>query len=115
MNIHQWLSLSSEEGSIRLVGGNKTAGRVEIYLDGEWGTVCDDGFNIFEAKVVCRQLGFTGATAALSSAAFGAGSGPIHMDNLNCGYENQDLLSCRHSRSHNCDHNEDAGVVCFSG
>ena len=49
------------DGALRLVGlssNNATAGRLEIYLQGEWGTVCDDGFSSTEANVACRQLGF---------------------------------------------------------
>ena len=34
-------------------------GRLEIYLQGEWGTVCDNRFRIFEAGVACRELGYS--------------------------------------------------------
>ena len=45
--------------AIRLVGGqNKFEGRVEVCQDGQWKTVCNDGWGDREARVVCRQLGF---------------------------------------------------------
>ena len=53
------------EGHLRLVHdsistGLQSSGRLEIYLNGEWGTVCNDSFGATEATVACRQLGFTG-------------------------------------------------------
>ena len=39
-------------------GPSESCGRVEIYHDAEWGTVCDDGFGEEEAQVVCRALGY---------------------------------------------------------
>lgn len=78
---------STEEGSIRLAGGNETAGRVEIFLNGEWGTVCDDAWDINDANVVCNQLGFAGALDYLGSAAFGEGTGEIHLDDVGCNGE----------------------------
>lgn len=62
---------------LRLAGEKKKhyEGRVEVFYNGEWGTVCDDDFSISAAQVVCRELGFTGAESWLPSAKYGKGEG----------------------------------------
>lgn len=70
---------------IRLVGVNSSVeGRVELLHNGEWGTVCDDAFDIFDAAVICRQLKLGKAERFLPSAHFGQGTGRIWMDDLQC-------------------------------
>ncbi|XP_038046677.1 deleted in malignant brain tumors 1 protein-like [Patiria miniata] len=102
---------------VRLVNGSSSnEGQVEVFYQGEWGTVCDDGWDLNNADVVCRMLGYPSASNAWSSAHFGQGSGPIMLDNVNCqGYESS-IAECNHAGwfSHNCGHNEDAGVTCNS-
>ena len=101
--------------AVRLVGGlDNATGRVEVYSNGTWGTVCDNGWDIHDAHVVCRQLGFRYALNAYQNARFGRGTGPILLDNVNCfGFESS-LFSCGHSGvgNHNCSRSKDASVRC---
>jgi len=87
---------------------------VEVYWNGQWGTVCDDFWGIDDANVVCNQLGFLGALAAVPRAQFGAGGGPIILDDVQCIGNETSLLDCpsRAVGTHNCAHSEDAGVRC---
>ena len=102
---------------VRLVGeSGPHEGRVEVYHSGTWGTVCDDGWDLQDATVVCHQLGYGTAVGALGFAAFGRGSGPIWYANVNCGGREANLAQCAHDGLgvHNCGHSEDAGVICAS-
>ncbi|KAL9961211.1 hypothetical protein ACROYT_G030114 [Oculina patagonica] len=113
---NQDASVRCQYGSpvVRLRGGGLHYGRVEVYVRGQWGTICDDYWDIREAHVVCRQLGFTAAALALYSAPFGQGTGRIWMDNVRCRGDESSILSCSHAGLgvHDCSHWEDAGVVC---
>ena len=102
-------------GLVRLVGGPTSyEGRVEVYHNGKWGTVCDDGWDLNDAHVVCRQLGFVSAIYARDSAYYGQGSGTIWLDDVNCVGIELTIENCSHYGwgIHNCGHYEDAGVQC---
>lgn len=105
-------------GSVRLVSadGLSDRGRVEIFIRGEWGTVCDDLFTSKSGTVVCRQLGFTKVLAVMKRAALGEANGSVRilLDDVECEGGERSLLLCRRSKvgKHNCSHGEDVGVIC---
>ena len=102
----------------RLVNGDtEYEGRVEVYYNGEWGTVCDDRWDLNDAQVVCRQLGFGLALAARTMSYYGQGSGEIWLDNVNCIGTELTIENCSHNGwgIENCAHREDAGVKCARG
>lgn len=128
-------------------------GRVELCLDGVWGTICDNAWTDFDATVVCHQLGYSrtgescqhcnfslsvcmpflfsvylsvsgkchlysaGLVDARSRrrAAFGQGTGAIHLDTFYCFGEEDRITDCIHRRATQCTHAQDAGVVCTAG
>ena len=98
-------------------GGGVThhQGRVEVYYNGAWGTVCDNGWDLADASVVCRQLGFEGALKATKLTSFGEGAGKIWMSNVRCTGMESSLKECSHNgwgRHFHCGHGKDAGVMC---
>ena len=101
---------------IRLAGrSSHYYGRVEVYYNGEWGTVCDDGWNTADATVVCRQLRFYSSVRAYGSARYGQGTGPIWLSRLSCIGNEPNLTDCSQSSvgTKNCTHSDDASVVCY--
>uniref|UniRef100_A0A8C8G947 Lysyl oxidase homolog n=1 Tax=Oncorhynchus tshawytscha TaxID=74940 RepID=A0A8C8G947_ONCTS len=99
---------------VRLRGGANTGdGRVEVLKNGEWGTVCDDSWNLKAASVVCRELGFGSAKEALAGGRLGQGMGPVHMNEVECSGFEKSLTECYFNRDAlGCSHEEDAAVRC---
>ena len=91
------------------------AGRVEISKDGDrWGTICDKDWDLNDAHVICRQLEYFFAEAAVPMAGFGASSGPILFKDIDCKASESTILQCNHSNWFNKsrDHSMDVGVFC---
>ncbi|KAI4901969.1 hypothetical protein NFI96_006071 [Prochilodus magdalenae] len=112
---HAVIGAHEDGTAIRLVNGNGVcSGRVEVYHDGQWGTVCDDNWDMKDVEVVCRQMGCGRAVSPQSSAHFGQGSDPILLDNVGCSGSESSITACSHNGfgKHDCGHSEDAGVTC---
>ncbi|XP_035384443.1 antigen WC1.1-like [Electrophorus electricus] len=106
---------NSAHSSIRLLGsGGDCAGRLEVFHNGSWGTVCDDLWDIEDAQVVCRQLQCGVAFSAHVPAWFGPGTGPIWLNQVQCEGNETSLWNCRYQLcgEDECGHQEDVGVVC---
>ena len=136
---HTRATTNCSDGELRLIGGSSSQeGRLEMCYERQWGTVCDDYWGTNDAKVACRQLGFsslgksvntpfavttqrqtwfsTSGALAHNNAYFGRGTGIILLDNVGCIGGESRLLDCSNSGigvySSNCDHGDDAGVTC---
>ena len=89
-------------------------GRVEVYYNGQWGTICDDRWDINNSRVVCRELGYKDAVRAIKTYV-PSGSGQIWLDEVSCNGTERSIFDCVHNGwgIHNCKHFEDAGVECL--
>uniref|UniRef100_A0A673KPI7 Soluble scavenger receptor cysteine-rich domain-containing protein SSC5D n=1 Tax=Sinocyclocheilus rhinocerous TaxID=307959 RepID=A0A673KPI7_9TELE len=95
-------------------GEGRCSGRLEVYHNAVWGSVCDDQWDISDAQVVCRQLGCGAALRADGNSVFGAGSGPVWMSYVVCTGSESTLKNCGSTGwgKSSCDHSKDAGVRC---
>ena len=108
--------------TVRLANGSSIfEGRLEVQHDDLWGTVCDYGWDIHDAQVICNQLGFGQATAAAHNALYGEGHGQIWLENVNCVGTELTIEDCSHNGwgynyyYYYCTHGDDASVRCSSG
>ena len=91
-------------------------GRVEVFYNGEWGTVCDVGWDLDDARVVCRQLGFADALQAEFNGSSQNSESidlAILLNRVSCNGTEEHLFDCRFEVSdEGCTHANDAGVIC---
>ena len=110
------IDFSAAPVSLRLQGplSKKGEGRVEVFYHGYWGTICDYGWDLRDARVVCRQLGYLDAVRTLQRSDVPSGSGQIWLAYVACTGKEQNITSCSHypHRVYYCSHNQDAGVEC---
>ena len=104
--------------TVRLRGGTSANnGRVEVLYNDTWGTICDNDWDIQDAQVVCRMVGFEGAWSTQCCGFYGYGSGEIWMDSVQCSGSESSLAECAHSGWGNhydvCSHYSDVGVYCI--
>ena len=87
---------------------------MEVYHNGEWGTVCDDGWDLNDAQVTCSELDLGPVITARHNASYGQGSGQIWLGSLKCDGTERSIRRCSHRgwRMKNCNHSNDAGVQC---
>ena len=102
--------------TVRLVSPTNlpSFGRVEVFYNDKWGTICNYLWDLKDADVVCRQLGYDGALSAPGAAAFGQGIGQIWLYDVRCIGTETSLSQCSH-RGWGigfCWSSEAAGVIC---
>lgn len=120
------------DGAVRLISSTSAPrgdpgdsnGRLEVYQDGEWRSVCDFIFSVFEATAVCRQLGYVSAESRSLISEYGRvdregfprGSGRIWQGSTSsCSFGNLFIECIRRDRPPSfCDHSDDVAVKCLS-
>lgn len=108
-------SIINSVDTVRVVDGpNGGEGRLEVYHNAVWGTVCDDAFEDVDASVACQSLGlgYTGGTTLHNQ--YGPGAGEIWLDNVQCTGSEPSFFSCTNTGwgNHNCNHDEDVSITC---
>ncbi|XP_011409399.1 PREDICTED: neurotrypsin-like, partial [Amphimedon queenslandica] len=108
-----------EEGAVRITDGLiENEGRLEVCVDGVWGSVCDDGWDKTDAHVACQQLGFSELEPeAYFGSKFGVSIGPIVYSNIKCGGWETSLDECAKTNYVNftCPGDRIAGAFCLDG
>jgi len=101
---------------VRIVEGQSfREGRVEVYFSGAWGVVCGAGWDMIDAAVVCRLLGYGGASTYQSNITFKPENGTMWLTEVRCIGNETSLWQCEHAGwgENTCVGSQAAGVTCF--
>ena len=73
-------------------------GRVEVFINGQWGTVCSDGIGINEAETLCQSLGFGPYQSIINDASFGGSTDiPVVISDLMCSEDYDHFMKCMYN------------------
>ncbi|XP_076080008.1 adhesion G protein-coupled receptor B2-like [Mytilus galloprovincialis] len=103
-------------GDLRLVGSNgPRGGRLEVYYNHQWGTVCHDNFDVVSARVACRQLMYSTNEVEIYTAGGASSNTKIWMDEVRCNGDYLRLEDCRRNSwgSNDCSHSDNIGIKCL--
>lgn len=111
---------------VRLLGGStEHEGRLQVHLDGKWGTVCDYGWTQIDAALVCHQLGLAlnprDWRLQRSEVPSAGMTEDVHLSNVRCTEHDVDITQCRAERLtrgefyNACAHDQDVGLRCYEG
>ncbi|WAR06753.1 NETR-like protein [Mya arenaria] len=112
------MSASAETGAVRLTGGSSPkAGRLEVFYNHQWGSVCDDGVTNNLSRVVCSQLGYHTSHPSVIrylGYEYDTADMPIWLDSVECRGGERYISECDHDPwgLHDCTHDEDVGINC---
>jgi len=111
----QVISCLTDKAVALFGGGSLREGRLEVYNNGTWGIVCDDGFTDAAARVVCYSLGFGYVGMEINISTSSMGEGQIWLDDIQCDGTERHISECSHGGwgVHNCGHHEVVAVSCI--
>ncbi|XP_071795096.1 neurotrypsin-like [Asterias amurensis] len=103
-----------QDFDVRVTGGGKT-GRVEVYYSNVWGVVCKEGWDFYDALVVCRQLGYEWVASGWSDVQASIGSKTAWLSGVQCDGTETNLDSCTGSgwTQYSCTNDAPATVACY--
>ena len=106
-------SLSLE--AARLVGGHDNSGRLEVYHEGEWGSVCSHKFHYLEANVACRMMGYSSAVQVFTNVQGDYDdtvNNKIVLSQLKCDGTENHLSDCDYDHIENCASGKSVHLKC---